>query len=93
MFFRILWILDALILSVVVFFFFAGVERGTVSSLNLGIWAGLLGGLTVILGGSWFARARGLTWLGILILLLPALPALLYLLAILAIIILQPDWR
>jgi hypothetical protein len=93
MFFRILWIFDALVSSVVLFFFFAGVTRETVTASNIGIWLALVFGLAAILGGSWFCRVKRLTWLGILLLLIPAIPAVLGLLGVLAIIVLQPDWR
>lgn len=93
MFFRILWVIDALVSLVVFYFFFEGVTRGTVSSFNIGIWLALLSGIAIILGGSWLCKAKGFAWLGIILLAAPASLALLGLLAILAIIILQPDWR
>jgi hypothetical protein len=93
MFFRILWIIDALAAAVAFFFFFAGVNRETVTASNFGIWMALLGGLGAILAGSWFLRAKGFAWAGVLLLLLPAIPALLGVLAIGILILFPPDWR
>lgn len=39
------------------FLFFSGVASGTVTSFDIGIWPALLGGLSVVLEGSWFVQA------------------------------------
>jgi hypothetical protein len=93
MFFRILWIFDALAGVVAYYFFFAGVMNNTVTASNFGIWMALLGGLTAILGGSWFLRSKGLAWVGVLLLLVPALLVLFGLVVILLLIISPPVWR
>jgi hypothetical protein len=93
MLFRILWIFDAVVAAIFLFFFFAGISAGTVSSFNIGLWLTILGGLAAMLAGSWFLKKKGLAWLGVIVLAFPALPALLYLLFILSMLILQPDWR
>jgi len=93
MLFRILWIFDAIVAAIFLFFFFAGVSAGTVSSFNIGLWLTILGGLAAMLAVSWFLKKKGLVWLGVIVLAFPALPAMLYLLFILSMLILQPDWR
>ena len=93
MFFRILWIINALVSAGALFFFCAGVARETVTASNFGIWMAFLGGLGAILVGSWFLRAKGLAWVGILLLLVPALPALFGLVLVFLLITSPPDWR
>ena len=93
MVFRLLWMFDALVAAVFVFFFFAGLSAGTVTSFNLALWLGTLGFFAAVLTGSWILRVRKLTWLGIIVLVVPAVPALAYLALILCFLIFQPDWR
>lgn len=92
-FFWILWIFDALIALVAVYFFIVGLSDGTVSSFNIKLWLALLAGLAIVLGGSYWlythdriGQAKGL--LSIL-----AIPGFLYLLFILMVIIFKPRWN
>jgi hypothetical protein len=91
--FRIVWAFDAFVAAVFAYFFVKGLSVGTVSSFNLGLWLGILGGFAAVLAGGWFAHYKGRTWLALVLLALPAVPALLYLLFIAFLIVLQPDWR
>ena len=73
--FRILFGVDVLAASVVVFFFFWGLADGTVSVFNLGMWWVLLLGVAGVLIGGYALRAKGLTGLASLVLLVLAVPA------------------
>ena len=91
--FRILFAIDALAAGVFVYFFFEGLNDGTVSSYNGGLWAGTLAALTAILGGGAVLNAAGWRRLGIAVLLILAIPATLAGLGVLAMIVLQPRWN
>ena len=93
MVFRLLWIFDALVAAVFVYFFLAGLAAGTVSSFNLGLWLATLGFFAAVLAGSWWLRAKNWPRAALIVLSVPALPSLAYLLLILAFLIAQPDWR
>lgn len=49
MMFKFLWCVDALAAMIVLFFFFAGLADGTVSSVNMGLWFFILVALAVIM--------------------------------------------
>lgn len=83
--FKLLWILDAIVTLIALLFFFAGLNDGTVSSFNISLWAGLLAVLLGILFGSLVLYSKKKIILANSILLIPVLPALLYLLFILII--------
>lgn len=93
MLFSLLFGFDAIVASVFVYFFLVGLGDGSVSSFNMGLWLAILGGLAVVLFGSWKLRAAGrrgaaLTLLGVL-----AFPAAMFGLFMLALILLNPDWK
>ena len=93
MWFRVLWIFDALIGLVFLGFFVAGVADRSVSSFNLALWLGILAVLgSVILGSLWLRRAghRGLA-LGVLLML--AAPGLLALLFLAVLLVSHPRWN
>ena len=91
--FWVLWGFDAVIAAVVLFFFFAGLANGRVSSFNIGLWlivltvvGGVVGGSLVLRSKGWNARAMG-------VLLLLAIPGSLFVLFFLAVLILHPRWN
>jgi hypothetical protein len=91
--FWILWGGDALIASVAVYFFIAGLFDGSVSSFNITLWGVILILLAGILGGSILLRSFGhitAAWMVILIL---AIPGLMGAVLLLAAIVLQPNWN
>lgn len=91
--FKVLWILDAIVTLIALLFFFAGLNDGTVSSYNMSLWAGLLLVLLGILIGSLVLYSKKKIMLANIILLIPVLPALLYLLFILVIIFSGARWN
>ena len=78
LFFKILWVIDALISSIFLYFFVIGVQDGTVSGSNIGLWVIILSILGGILFGSYWLRGRNHAVLANLVLLFPAVPAILY---------------
>jgi hypothetical protein len=92
-FFWILWGFDSIITLVVLYFFFVGLNDGSVSSSNMVLWLGILLLLAAIMGGSLWLKAHNHLALAKTILWLMAIPGLFYLLFILVVIIGKPRWN
>jgi hypothetical protein len=88
-----LFSIDGAIALIVLFFFFAGLGDGSVSSFNMTLWLAILGGLAAILGGGLLLKSNGHPYLACGVLLILAVPGLLYAVFILSVIILQPRWN
>ena len=88
-----LFSVDGAVALIVLFFFFAGLGDGSVSSFNMTLWLAILGGLAAILGGGWLLKSSGHPYLACGVLLILAVPGLLYAVFILSVIILQPRWN
>ena len=91
--FWILWGIDALVALVFLVFFSIGLQDGTVSSFNAGLWAMILLALGAIVGGSLALRAKGHRVAAMVLLALLAVPALMGGVLLLAAVILQPRWN
>ena len=90
--YRLLLGIDAIAVAILFAFFVIGINDGSVSSFNIGIWAVLLGGTGLIVaGGIWFRRAGHLLPANLLLAVL-SVPALLYGLFALAIAVMNPRW-
>jgi len=92
-FVRILLGIDALAALVVVYFFVVGLNDGSVSSFNGGLWAGLLAGVAAVVGGGWALHAQGHRGAAVAVLLILAVPAVAAALFIALILITQPRWN
>jgi hypothetical protein len=90
---RILFVFDALLALVILYFFVIGMADGSVSADNMSLWLGILMGLAVVLGGGWILTARRQRAAAIVLLMILAMPGFLYGLFILAIVIFQPRWN
>jgi hypothetical protein len=90
---RILLGVDGLIGAVLLYFFIAGIEDGSVSSFNILLWLALLGGIALVIGAGFALWRKGHKAAGNLLLLVPAIPGLLFGLFILAAILLHPRWN
>ena len=88
-----LWIFDALIAAVVVFFFLWGLADGTVSSFNILLWLGMLGVVGMVVGGGFALRRSGRAATANGLLLVLALPGMGCVLFFVALIVLQPRWN
>lgn len=91
--FRLLLAIDIIAAGVLGFFFLWGLADGTVSSFNILLWMGLLGGTAAILGGGWALRRKGMTVGANLVLAILAAPAAAFGLFFLMLILLQPRWN
>jgi hypothetical protein len=88
-----LWIFDALVALVFLYFFVIGITDGSVSSFNIVLWLGILGTLASVLGGALLLRHLGHALLALGLLLVLATPAILGLLFFLFILISNPRWN
>jgi hypothetical protein len=88
-----LWVIDAVIAAVALYFFFSLSAGGRVASFNILPWLAILGVLAAVVGGSVWLRSAGQHALAIILLLLLAIPEALFALFLLLILILQPDFR
>ena len=91
--FWIAWTLDALLSTVIFFYFFAGLADGSVSSFNIGIWIAILAALTAVLGGSQWLKAVGHPLIGTMLLLVLAVPGVIYLLFLVVVITSGSQWN
>jgi hypothetical protein len=92
-FFNIIWGIDAITAFIVLLFFFIGMADGTVSGINLGLWAMIIAALIVILFGSLWLRSHGYPGFAMLLTLLLAVPALLFGLYMTIAIVSKPRWN
>jgi hypothetical protein len=91
--FWLLWGFDALIASVLLYFFFTGLSDGPVSSFNMGLWLIILLGLTGIMGGSLCLLSAGRRGVAMAVLLPLAIPGFFYALFLLILIITASRWN
>jgi len=57
--FWILWIFNALMSLIPVYFFFIGLQDGTVDGSNMGLWLGILAVVGLLLGGTHWLKNKG----------------------------------
>jgi len=75
------WILlgiDIVAAAILVYFFFIGLADGSVSSFNIGLWLGILAGVSAIFAGGFALRRAARPVLASLILTILAFPTALY---------------
>jgi len=93
MLFRVAWAFDAIVAATVAYFFLVGLEDGSVSSFNAGIWSALLIVVALSVGGSlWLRRVgrHGLAWLLLAVL---GLPGLVYALFLVVVLMTHSRWN
>lgn len=93
MFFRILWAVDVVAALVALAFFAIGIEDGTVSSFNIGLWLALLGGLAIIVFGSNALYVKGQHGLAFILAAVLAVPAALACLLLGLLLISGTSWH
>ena len=91
-FFRSLWGIDIVLALIAVAVFLIGLGDGTVSSVNVGLWGMVLGGLAIVVFGSRALARSGRTRLGAMLAAIPAIPAVLYGLLLAAAVISGVHW-
>lgn len=75
--FWILWIFNALMSLVPIYFFFLGLSDGTVSADNMGIWMILLAVVGLILGGTYWLKTKNQVTAAKVVLVIAAIPSVL----------------
>ena len=91
--YRILLTIDAILAATLLYFFFTGLEDGSVSAFNILLWLGLVGGMAAIIVGAYALKSKGRILAANLLLLVPAFPGTMFGLFILAALFLQPRWN
>ncbi|MDQ3141430.1 MAG: osmoprotectant transporter permease [Bacteroidota bacterium] len=76
--FWLLWVIDAIVALVAVYFFFVGLGDGSISSSNSSLWVGILLGIFGILFASYKLKQHQHLFIADLLLLVLAMPAVLY---------------
>jgi Signal transduction histidine kinase involved in nitrogen fixation and metabolism regulation len=91
--FWVLWSINAIIAAIVLYFFFAGIGDGTVSSFNILPWLVILAIVAAEVGGTVWLRSVGQGALAIGLLLLLAIPGVLVALFFLIILLSKPSFH
>ena len=79
-FFWILWIFNALMGLVPIYFFFEGLSDGSVDSSNLWMWMIILAVVALLLGGTYWLKTKNQIMAAKVILIIAAIPSLLVIL-------------
>ena len=87
------WAVDVVIAVIAVYFFLAGLADGSVSSFNIALWACILLGLAVVVGGSLWLRKAGRTGIAAALAWVLAAPGVLAGLLLLLVLISNPRWN
>jgi hypothetical protein len=80
--FWILWIFNALMSLIPVYFFFVGLQDGTVNADNMGIWLLMLAVVGLVLGGTYWLKTKNQVMAAKVILILTSIPCLIFILYI-----------
>ena len=91
--FWVLWIFNAIMSLIPIYFFFVGLMDGTVSSSNIGIWFILLLVVAVVLVGSYLLRAANQMALAKILLIIAAIPGIMAILYFAVVMISKPRWN
>lgn len=90
---RILWVFNAIMSLVPIYFFFAGLADGTVSSDNIGIWAIILIVIAGVIGGSYWLKENNHLTGAKIILIIAAIPSVIVLIFFLSVILSNTRWN
>jgi hypothetical protein len=91
--FWIFWGIDAIVASIVLYFFFIGLADGTVSTVNGHLWLGMLAALAAILGGSLWLKSHDLLGYAKILAGILAIPGIIAGIFLLIILIAKPKWN
>jgi hypothetical protein len=91
--FWILWSFNALMALVPIYFFFVGLNDGSVSSSNMGLWMLILLAVVVVIGGSLWLRAANQMPLARGLLIVAAIPGVIAIIFFAIILITKPRWN
>lgn len=91
--FWVFWSIDAIVALIALYFFFIGLADGSVSSVNITIWAALLAALAALLIGTLYLKSGGNMTLAKILTGILAIPALLAALAIVVMVASGTKWN
>ena len=91
--FWILWIFNALMALVPIYFFFVGLKDGSITSSNIGIWFIILLVVAIVIGGSQWLKSVNQMALAKGLLIVAAIPGVFALFYFLVVIIGKPRWN
>lgn len=91
--FWILWAIDAVVALIALYYFFIGLQDGSVASFNMTMWLGMLIALAAVLGGGLLLKSIGKLALAKILLSVLAIPALLFGLFMLVVIMSGEKWN
>lgn len=91
--FWILWIFNALMALIPVYFFLEGVADGTVSQRNIGIWLILLLVVAIVLGGSLWLKGTDHLKIAKVLLIIATIPSVLAIVFFLSVILSNNRWN
>ena len=91
--FWILWIFNALVALVPLYFFFIGLGDGTITSRNIHYWFMILLIVAVVIGGSLLLKSNNNLGLAKTLLTIAAIPGILAVLYFAIILIGKPRWN
>ncbi len=75
--FWILWIFNALMSLIPIYFFFIGLSDGSVDANNMGIWMILLALVALIMGGTYWLKTKNQIKAAKVVLIIAAIPSIL----------------
>ena len=87
------WAINAMVASVLVFFFLWGLADDSVSSFNIGLWLLMLGAAAVVLGGSLALKAADRVKLAKALVMVFAIPGVLLGLFFAVIVLVPGRWN
>ncbi len=91
--FWILWIFNALMALIPVYFFFIGIGDGSITSRNIGLWMIILLIVAVVVGGSLLLKSANQMGLAKALLIVAAIPGLLAILYFAVVITSKTRWN
>jgi hypothetical protein len=78
--FKMMWVIDALVTVVFLYFFFIGISDGSVSGTNIGLWIVILLILAAVLWGSIWLRNHKYPLLALILAMIVSIPTILFIL-------------
>ena len=88
-----LWTFNAIMALIPIYFFFVGLNDGSVSSSNMGIWLLLLLAVAIVIGGSLWLRSVNQLNLAKGLLIVAAIPGVIAIIFFAIILISKPRWN
>jgi len=78
--FKMMWVIDAIVTAVFLYFFFIGISDSSVSGMNIGLWILILLVLTAVLWGSIWLKKHKYPLLALVLTMIISIPAILFVL-------------